>query len=274
MTPYQLIVSCQWLAERLNNPQMAIVDCRFQLGNPDWGYQQYLANHVPGSYYLDLERDLSAPVARHGGRHPLPDPQRLAAKLETMGITLGETFAIAYDDSRFAFAARLWWLLRYLGHDRVALLDGGWKAWQTGKYPTTDSLPEPRSGKFVPQPRLDWLADLEMVKSAQHSSAFVLVDSRDGDRYRGEREPIDPIAGHIRGAVNSPWQQVTDEEGYFYSLEKQAQLWQNYPIEKELVFYCGSGVTACVNLFSLASIGRENVRLYPGGWSDWCSYRI
>ena len=264
-------VNCQWLAENLNHPQVVIVDCRFQLASPTWGYDQYCLAHIPGAYYLDLDRDLSSPIKLHGGRHPLPNLDQFATKLASFGIVQSETLVVAYDDSRFAFASRLWWLLRYLGHDRIVLLDGGWNAWQGGAYPTTQDIPLPRQGSFIPQSQADWIVDLETVKSRKDLSGVVLVDSRDSDRYEGKREPIDPIAGHIPGAVNSPWKQVSEPEGYLHSPKEQAKLWSSYRQAEEIIVYCGSGVTACVNLLSLQMAGVDNAKLYPGGWSDWCS---
>jgi thiosulfate/3-mercaptopyruvate sulfurtransferase len=271
-------VTCEWLARQLetsvniNNSKLVLIDCRFQLTNPTWGYEEYCLSHIPGAYYLDLDRDLSSPVQSHGGRHPLPKIEPFARKLANMGIVKEETLVVAYDDSRLAFAARLWWLLRYLGHERVALLDGGWKAWQNGGYPISETIPQSRSGSFEPQLQTDWIVDLETVKARKDLSSVVLVDSRDSDRYGGIKEPIDPIAGHIPGAVNSPWQQVTDERGYLVPVQQQQELWANYQQADEIIVYCGSGVTACVNLFSLHLAGIEQVKLYPGGWSDWCSY--
>jgi thiosulfate/3-mercaptopyruvate sulfurtransferase len=164
------------------------------------------------------------------------------------------------------------WLLRYFGHDKVALLDGGWPAWQRGGYPVTDLIPSPKLGKFSPQPQPNWILGLEDVKTRQDSPKVILVDSRESDRYAGEREPIDPVAGHIPGAVNSVWKEVTDDQGYLRPLASQQQLWANYQDAEEMILYCGSGVTACVNIFSLELVGFNNVKLYPGGWSDWCSY--
>jgi thiosulfate/3-mercaptopyruvate sulfurtransferase len=272
MKEIQSVISPEWLAAQLHDPKVVIVDCRFQLANPQWGYQQYLASHILGAYYLDLEKDLSAPISQHGGRHPLPDRDLLAQKLMSMGIIFGETLIVAYDDSRFAFAARLWWLLRYLGHERVALLDGGWPGWVAGGYPVTNTIPTPKLGHFVPNLHSDWIVDIETVKICQDLPSVVLLDSRDGDRYRGEREPIDPVAGHIPGAVNSPWQLVSDEKGYLQPLPIQQQLWADYLQADEIIVYCGSGVTACVNLFSMELAKLHQAKLYPGGWSDWCSY--
>ena len=266
------LVDRQWLIQQLDNPQVVIVDCRFNLADPGWGEESYRTSHIKGAYYLDLNRDLSAEVQRHGGRHPLPDSNILAEKFANMGIIKNKTLVVAYDDSRFAFAARLWWLLRYLGHDSVALLDGGWNDWDKHDCPVSSNIPESRSGNFKPEPNLDWLVDINTVKSSQNDDSVIVVDSRDRDRYLGLTEPIDPIAGSINGAVNSPWKQVSDESGYLQPLATQQQLWDDYKQVDEIIVYCGSGVTACVNLFSLHLAGFDNTKLYPGGWSDWCSY--
>lgn len=258
--------------DRLDRPDTIVVDCRFQLTAPDLGRQQYLESHLPGAYYLDLDRDLSAPIERHGGRHPLPNPDILAEKLASLGVISGESHVIAYDDSRFAFASRLWWLLRYLGHDRVSLLDGGWKGWLAAGYPVSAEPAAPAPGRFIPAPRPEWTVSIGDVKNRPAPPASVLIDSREGDRYRGEREPIDPIAGHIEGAVNYPWVEVTDERGFIWPADFHQRRWREIGRDGGAIVYCGSGVTACVNLLSLALAGYDNVKLYAGGWSDWCSY--
>jgi thiosulfate/3-mercaptopyruvate sulfurtransferase len=265
------IVSAAWLSERLEDPNLTIVDCRFALMEPDLGRQQYETEHIPGAYYLDLNRDLSSPVSKHGGRHPLPDPDVLATKLSNLGIT-PETLVVAYDDSRFAFAARLWWLLRYLGHDRVALLDGGFSNWKKSGYPVTSIIPNPKAGQFVPKLHSDWVVDIDTVKAKQAHPKVAIVDSREPERYRGEREPIDPIAGHIPGAVNYPWQDVTTEQGEVRSPEALRNHLVALQAKAEILVYCGSGVTACVNLFALNLAGIDTGKLYAGSWSDWCSY--
>ena len=272
MNQAKYVVDSQWLSSQLDNPRIVIVDCRFQLGDRSWGEEQYKQSHIKGAYYLNLDRDLSSEVKRYGGRHPLPDVNVLAQKLTGMGIVKNETLVVAYDNSRFAFASRLWWLLRYLGHERVVLLNGGWDDWLKQHCPVDNVIPETRSGSFLPQPNLDWVVDIEMVRSAQHKDRVVIIDSRDRDRYLGLIEPIDPIAGSIEGAVNSPWKQVSDESGYLKSKQAIEQLWDDYQDAEEIIVYCGSGVTACVNLFSLGIAGIENSKLYPGGWSDWCAY--
>lgn len=268
------LVSAQYLSEHLDDPGVVIIDCRFALAEPELGQRQYNTSHIPGAYYLDLNQDLSRTPGQHGGRHPLPNPQGLAIKFAEMGISRQETLVVAYDDSRFAFAARLWWLLRYLGHDRVALLDGGWKEWLAQGYPVNDSLPTPTPTTFLPQIQSDKVIDIEAVKARKDLPNVALVDSRDNDRYLGKREPIDPVAGHIQGAINYPWQGVTDAQGFLKSVAEQKQRWQDIKDKEEIMVYCGSGVTACVNLFSLELAGISSGKLYSGSWSDWCSYLL
>jgi thiosulfate/3-mercaptopyruvate sulfurtransferase len=263
--------SPDWVNARLDDPTLVVVDCRFSLADPAFGYEQYLQGHIPGAFYLDLNQDLSSPVQEHGGRHPLPDFERLAHKLSQMGI-FSDTQVVAYDDSRFAFAARLWWLLRFMGHDRVAVLDGGFSAYQTAGYPIATDIPAPRSGNFSSQFWPEFQVTRQMVQ--QRAAETVLIDSREAERYRGEREPIDPVAGHIPGAVNYPWQQVTDESGKLRSPEVLQHYWAEVARHPEAIVYCGSGVTACVNLLAMAAAGLRNGKLYVGSWSDWCSYLV
>ncbi|MCM0591777.1 MAG: sulfurtransferase [Gloeotrichia echinulata IR180] len=272
MTNPQFIVSPTWLFEHLEDPQVVIIDCRFSLADPKLGQQQYQASHIERSYYLDLNQDLSSPVREHGGRHPLPDPHDLAQKLAQIGVNFQKTLVVAYDDSRFAFASRLWWLLRYLGHEQVAVLDGGFAGWQKAGYPVTDVTPEPQKASFVPKIQPERVVDIASVKNRKDLPDVVLVDSRESDRYRGEREPIDKIAGHIPGAVNYPWLEVTDSSGYLLPQIEQRHRWENIEKAEEILVYCGSGVTACVNLLSLELAGIHKGKLYAGSWSDWISY--
>jgi len=264
-------VSTEWLYSHLDEPRVVIVDCRFSLASPELGQQQYSLQHIPKAHYLDLNRDLSSPVGQYGGRHPLPNPVELANKLSAMGVD-SQTLVVAYDDSRFAFAARLWWLLRYLGHNLVAVLDGGFSAWLRAGYPVTDTVETQQRATFVQQIQQSLLVDITDVKTRSHLPGVALVDSRESDRYRGEREPIDPIAGHIPGAVNYPWQEVCDAQGYLHAAAQQRRRWEKLQQAEEILVYCGSGVTACVNLLSLEMAEICTGKLYAGSWSDWCSY--
>ena len=291
------LVSAEWLHAHLEETSVQVVDCRFALMDPTLGVRQYQSGHIPGAVHLDLNRDLSSAVQRHGGRHPLPDIETLATTLGKAGIQSDSspknsqggnrqpTFVVIYDDSRFAFASRLWWLLRYLGHDQVAILDGGFQGWQSAGYPISQDGFIAQSCKFVPNVRTEWVVDIKQVKQCKDSASTVLVDSRQGDRYRGEREPIDPVAGHIPGAVNLFWQEVTTDAGYAQPHERQKERWQSVlhasvPVgpgipmatPKDTIVYCGSGVTACVNLLSLELANLPTGKLYAGSWSDWCSY--
>jgi thiosulfate/3-mercaptopyruvate sulfurtransferase len=269
------LVTVDWLHQSLDREtdlNLKIVDCRFALSDPNLGRQQYEAAHLPGANYLDLNRDLSSPVGIHGGRHPLPNDRVLGAKLAAMGIN-SETIVVAYDDSRFGFAARLWWLLRYYGHDCVAVLDGGYSSWVKAGYPVSDKLPEVATpGNFQPQLQTDWIVDVDKVRAIQTSPAHILIDSREVDRYLGKSEPIDPVAGHIPGAVNYPWQDVSTPAGLALPISAQQQRWAAISPDVEPIVYCGSGVTACVNLLSLELAGIAGAKLYPGSWSDWISY--
>jgi thiosulfate/3-mercaptopyruvate sulfurtransferase len=266
----EFVVDTNWLAQQLDNPEVVIVDCRFSLADPSQGQQKYQTGHIPGAYYLSLDQDLSSPVSTHGGRHPLPDPNLLGNKLAAMGIEHSHTLVVVYDDSKLAFASRLWWLLRYYGHERVAVLNGGYAAWVSGGYPVHEDRPMNRPGRFEPVVRSNWIVDIEQVQ--QPDPQWILIDAREADRYAGLREPIDPIAGHIPGAVNYPWLEITDDQGLLHPLEKQQQHWAGLDSKLVKVAYCGSGVTACVNLLSMAIAGVPKTLLYPGSWSDWCSY--
>jgi thiosulfate/3-mercaptopyruvate sulfurtransferase len=266
--PQTALISAEELAGQLQ--KTVVVDCRFQLGHAGGGEDNYLQGHIPGAHYLHLERDLSAPVWEHGGRHPLPPPDQFMALLASLGITL-DTPVVAYDDSGFAFASRFWWMARALGYRQVRILDGGWAAWL--KLGGDISIVATQAQAAAVPALADYRnrLDFDGVKQALAGGAL-LADSREERRYLGLEEPIDPVAGHIPGALNFPWQGVTDEAGHALSEQQQVQRWQALEAGQELVVYCGSGVTACVNILSLALAGREDVYLYVGSWSDWCSY--
>jgi thiosulfate/3-mercaptopyruvate sulfurtransferase len=245
-----------------------IVDCRFSLADPLEGSRLYQTGHIPGAHYLDLNQDLSSPVQQQGGRHPLPDPLLLAERLAVCGIG-PTTSVIAYDDTRLAYASRLWWLMRSMGYCQPKLLNGGYRAWlEAGGVPAVGEIAV--SKVATGGGSLTGFCDIDGLRALQ-SEGCTLVDSREERRYRGLEEPIDPVAGHIPGAVNHPWQSVTDQQGRVLSEQELRVHWGESLEAESLVIYCGSGVTACVNLFSLALLGRDDPVLYAGSWSDWCS---
>jgi thiosulfate/3-mercaptopyruvate sulfurtransferase len=227
------------------------VDCRWELGSPGRGRELYLEGHIPGASFLDVEIDLSAPPATPGGRHPLPTAEDFAKAAGAAGIGPG-VFVVAYDQGMNGGAARLWWLLRHFGHDDVAVLDGGMGAWLGPLLAGEDDV-EP--AHFVPTPRDDDTIEANELAARLGGSGLTVVDARLPERYRGDVEPIDPVAGRIPGAVNAPY---PDE------------LPPGLADAGEIVAYCGSGITAAVVLLRLARAGRGDARLYPGSWSDWC----
>jgi thiosulfate/3-mercaptopyruvate sulfurtransferase len=249
--------------------RVVLLDCRFSLADPGAGRAAYLAGHLPGAHYLHLERDLAGPAGAHGGRHPLPEPRHFAATLAGLGVHPGSE-VVAYDDNGFAGAARLWWMMRSLGYRPPRLLDGGYRAWlAAGGQPET-AVPRPTPCEAPAVGHWTGCCDIEGLRVAQAAGAQ-LVDSREPRRFEGLEEPIDPVAGHIPGAHNRPWQGVS-VEGRLQDEAGLREHWGELLEEGSLVVYCGSGVTACVNLFTLARLGRHDPVLYAGSWSDWCSY--
>ncbi len=265
------VQSAAWLLEHHRDIDVRVVDTRFQLMQPDAGLDAYRAGHVPGAVFLDLERDLSGPIRpdRRGGRHPLPDPSALAEKLGALGIG-DEHLIVAYDDPSAGqgfYAAHLWWLLRYLGHDRVAVLDGGLPAWIEAGGALETALPEHARSSFAPRVRAEMVVDAEFVQSRRASA--LLIDSRAAARYRGETEPIDPKAGHIPGAINRDWSAGLSADGHWKPSQDQRTRFDDLP--DELIVYCGSGVSAAGNLLALEIAGKPGAKLYAGSWSDWVS---
>lgn len=268
-TPTDPVMAPEALLARLSDPTLRLIDCRFSLKDPLAGPAAYRAGHLPGAAYLNLEGDLSGPVGDHGGRHPLPDARRLAARLGELGIGR-EHRVVAYDDTG-EMAARTWWLLTYLDYPQVQVLDGGVAAWEALGGPMTAEPPHHAPAEVVPRVRSELLvADRREVEAAARTGR--LVDSRAGARYRGESETLDRRGGHIPGAKNLAWERVKDPQtGRYQSPEALADRFASLP-EAPAVVYCGSGVTACPNVLALARIGRP-AQLYAGSWSDWISYR-
>ena len=260
------------LHEHLNDPGWAVVDCRFSLADTERGRRAYREAHIPGAVYAHLDADLSGPIVPGvTGRHPLPDAATWADTLSNWGIGAGVQ-VIAYDDFGGGIAARLWWMLRWMGHDAVAVLDGGYPTWQRLGLPTRSGDESRPPRRFTPQLRPAWIVDAETVNARRADPAYRLVDARAAPRYRGEHEPLDPVAGHIPGAVSAPFTDNLDADGCFLppdALRARFDALLDGIPPGRTICYCGSGVTAAHNLLALAHAGLGTALLYPGSWSHW-----
>ena len=271
------IISTDILAAHLDDDAGAgarvIVDCRFDLQNDQWGREQYLADHIPGAVYASLNQDMAGPKTGANGRHPLPSIDALAATLGRLGISSGaHTRVIAYDQDSGMYASRLWWLLKYAGHDAVAVLDGGWAKWQREGRPTRSGLETRTTAVFVPAPRHEMQVGVETVDAHLHDSKTLLVDARAPERYEGRVEPIDRVPGHIPGAVNHHYKSNALDDSTLLPpdvLRERFTTLLDGRDPSHAVMYCGSGVTACQNLLAMAHAGLPGARLYAGSWSEW-----
>ena len=269
---YSTLVDVPTLAAHLGDVDWLIIDVRHQLADPAYGERVYGEAHIPGAAFLHCDRDLSGPMTGSNGRHPLPDPEKLAARLAALGVG-SRTQVVAYDDAQGMIAGRLWLLLRWLGHDRVAVLDGGLQAWLAAGGKMDAGVPGARPEMFVAQVR-DCMVDAGYVQSFLATSRMYLVDARSPDRFRGENETIDPVGGHIPGAVNRFFRENLQADGRFKPAAalrgEWLQLLAGRPAE-QVVHQCGSGVSACHNMLAMEIAGLTGSRLYAGSWSDWCS---
>ncbi|CAB3891627.1 Putative thiosulfate sulfurtransferase SseB [Achromobacter aegrifaciens] len=269
------LISAADLAARLDAPDVRVFDVRHDLTNHAAGRQAYDAGHIPGARYLDHETELAAVRTGKNGRHPLPSRAAFGALMVAHGVT-PKTLVVAYDASGGMYAAHLWWMLRWLGHDQVAVLDGGWQAWTAAGLPTTtEAGAAVRAGQPVePGASLAGSVDAQAVLDNIPRQAFTVIDARAANRYRGEVEPMDPVAGHIPGALNRPNGENLQADGRF---KPAAQLREEFATLLDgrdpaaIVHQCGSGITACHNLLSMEIAGLSGSRLYPGSWSEWCS---
>jgi len=264
------------LVAQIANPDWAVIDCRFELTRPQWGAEVYAAGHIPGAIYAHLDRDLSGPVTPASGRHPLPDIGAFAEKLGGWGIDAGVQ-VVAYDQGNGAYAARLWWLLHWLGHEAAAVLDGGFAAWQQAALAQGAEPPPKRPRRFVPRPAeslvvstaelSQWVREGELTRGTR-----TLVDARGADRFAGHNETLDPVAGHVPGAQSHPFAGNLDEHGRFLPAPELRARWRRTlgaQSPAQVISMCGSGVTACHNLLALQVAGLPGARLYAGSWSEW-----
>lgn len=265
------IVNVEWLQSRLKQGSVVIADVRFSPKEAQYGAHAYEQGHLPGAVFVDFKAQLTAPAQEHGGRSPLPSPERLAEAFGALGIGEGTT-VVVYEDGNGPAASRLWWVLKYLGHEETYVLDGGYSAWTAAGLPVTAEKPAVEPRTFVPAPQTEWLADVEAVKAAIGKPGTVLVDSRDANQYLGLKAPFDPVAGHIPGAVNYFWKDALDVEGGWKSAVGMQERFAGLADAEEVIVYCGSGISACPNVLALTEAGHGNVKLYAGSWSDWISY--
>jgi thiosulfate/3-mercaptopyruvate sulfurtransferase len=266
------LISTDALAGHLADPNLIIVDCRHNLTDSDAGANAYRIAHLPGAFFLHLDRDLSGPKTGKSGRHPLPDIPVLAATLGRIGIDDSKQ-VVAYDQNSGMWASRLWWMLQWLGHERVAVLDGGVDKWTAEGHALSAELPVAGSTTFVPQRPQPTASSQEILQHLVDGTLTVL-DARAPERYRGDIEPMDPVAGHIPGAINRPYAANLTPQGTFKSPQALRHEFEAQFANREsssIVHQCGSGVTACHNLLAMAIAGLPGSRLYPGSWSEWVS---
>ena len=268
---YTTVVDTETLANKLDSG-WRLFDCRFVLSDPHAGERRYRTGHIPGAYYLHLDRDLAGPVTPKTGRHPLPMPESFVGIMRTLGVS-SNVQVVAYDDASGAIAARLWWLLRWLGHRQVAVLDGGIDKWMVEKRPVTPELPmAATTGNFLPHPDQRLWVTSAQIERLTNEHRGKLLDARAASRFRGEEETIDPVAGHVPGAVNLPYTGNVSNDGCFKSpgtLRQRFEAALGGVRPADTVCMCGSGVTACHNLLAMEIAGLEGARLYAGSWSEW-----
>ena len=269
---YLTVISSTELTSHLDDPDWVIVDCRFYLDDPEQGYREFLEGHIPGAVFANLNQDLSAPIIPgKTGRHPLPDVPKMVETISSWGIDRN-TQVIIYDNEGGAYGARLWWILRWLGHMTAAVLDGGWNTWLVNNGQIEIKEETPKYKNFIPDIQPQYLVDAQYVNNIREDPDYKLLDSRSSERYFGQNESTDPVAGHIPGAISAPFMENLTEEGFFkskYELQDRFRVLIGDHDSNSLVFYCGSGVTAAHNIISMVRAGYDMPKLYPGSWSEW-----
>ena len=250
-----------------------VVDCRYDLRNEGWGREQYRAAHIPGAVYASLSRDLAAPPTGSNGRHPIPCLEDMEATFRRLGISEG-TQVVMYDQDTGMFASRMWWMLRYAGHDAAAVLDGGWARWLREGRRVRGGDEDRPAGVFTARRRKELRSPLEQVQATMNDPSFLLLDARAPERFEGKSEPLDRVPGHIPGAANYFYKRNVTEEGLMLPadvLRRQFEEVLAGRAPEQVVMYCGSGVSACHNLLAMEHAGLGGSKLYPGSWSEWSS---
>jgi thiosulfate/3-mercaptopyruvate sulfurtransferase len=268
---YTTLIQVADLGRMLGDENVAILDCRHELGRPQWSDQAYAEGHIPGAVQAHLDRDLSAPIGPLTGRHPLPEVATLAETFSRWGID-DSVQVVAYDQGNGAYGARARWLLRWLGHTNVAVLDGGLAAWQAAGLPLSREPATRKRRTFVARPSATAFVTAAQVQQALERDAITLVDARGADRFAGQNETIDPVAGHVPGATNRPFTKNLDANGRFLPSDELRRQWSAHlgtRAPADVVAMCGSGVTACHNLLALELAGLAGAKLYAGSWSEW-----
>ena len=269
---FTTLIDARTLAQHFKPSEWALFDCRYDLVYPDFGRKAYLESHLPGACFIDVGEDLSGVQSGWNGRHPLPDPYVFAVKLGMYGVTR-DTQVVAYDDADGMMSARLWWLLRWIGHTKVAVLDGGLQAWSRSACALSTDMPAVSAAVYQPEPNDTAWVDAQAVRLNLDNPQMLIVDARSPDRFRGENETLDPVGGHIPGAVNRFFRENLQSDYCFKPAEILRQEFE--PIIQgwkpdQVVHQCGSGITACHNLLAMEIAGLQGTRLYPGSWSEWC----
>lgn len=267
------LIDTETVASRLTDPALVIIDCRYSVEDPSWRGREYLHQHIPGAAFASVDDDLSAPKTGTNGRHPLPDPEAASRTFARFGISEGIQ-VVAYDQDAGMYASRLWWMLRWLGHDAVAVLNGGFTKWLAEKRPVRSGTETHPHREFHGSPRAGWIADAADVLKVLGSPDWLVLDARAPERYRGEVEPVDKIAGHIPGAANHFYRWNVNDDGTFRSAAEITESFRKSIGQisvGKVICYCGSGVTACQDLLALELAGLPGARLYPGSWSEWLS---
>ncbi|MBU1235911.1 MAG: sulfurtransferase [Gammaproteobacteria bacterium] len=269
-----LLVTAEELLAHVGNPDWRVFDCRHDLENVQYGENAYIKGHVPGALFLHLDRDLSGEKNGSNGRHPLPDPEAFARRMSECGVG-PDTQVVAYDNEGGVFAARFWWMLHWLGHDKAALLDGGLAAWRKVGKTMSSEVPTLPLARFAPRPRSTMQVDAGYVQGKLGARETLVLDARAPERFTGEEEILDPVAGHIPGAINRFWFDNLDDNGiYFKSPEELRADFHDLLAGRDpasVVQQCGSGVTACHNILAMEIAGLKGSKLYPGSWSEWCA---